>query len=117
MRLDPSTSCPRRRAGIATAAVLTALLMSACSGAPSEGDIRGALERQQKAESAALPGMLKGMLPSVELTNVKKVGCEAAGEKAYRCDVEVTVKAMGRVATNSAQLRLVRGSEGWMVSR
>ncbi|BDI07493.1 hypothetical protein [Sphaerotilus microaerophilus] len=116
MRLHRSISQLPRRAGIATAAVFTVLL-SACSDAPSEGDIRGALERLQKAESAAMPGMLKGMLPNVELTNVKKLGCEASGEKAFRCDVEVTVKAMGRVATNSTQLRLVRGSEGWMVSR
>lgn len=94
-----------------------ATLLTACSGAPSEGDIRGALERQQKAEGAATPAMMKSFIPKVELTEVKKLGCEAAGEKAYRCDVEVTVKAMGRVATNSTQLRLVRGGEGWMVSR
>lgn len=102
-------------AGRAAVSALAALLV-ACSGAPSEGDIRGALERQQKAETEAMPGMLKGMLPKVELTDVKKLGCEAAGEKAYRCDVEVTVKAMGRVATNSTRMRLVKGSEGWMVS-
>ncbi len=99
------------------APAVIATLLAACSGAPSEGDIRSALERQQKAEAAATPAMLQSFIPKVELTGVKKLGCEAAGEKAYRCDVEVTVKAMGKVATNSAQLRLVRGSEGWMVSR
>lgn len=107
------------RSGLARWAAVPALaaLLAACSGAPGEGDIRSALERQQKAEAAATSAMLKSFVPTVELTGVKKLGCDAAGEKAYRCDVEVTVKAMGRVATNSAQLRLVRGSEGWMVSR
>lgn len=109
--MSPSNLFPRH----ATAA-LSAAVLAACSGAPSEGDIRSALERQQQAEAAATPARMKAVVPQVEITGLKKLGCESAGEKAWRCDVEVTVQAMGRVVTSATKLRLVRGSEGWMVS-
>ena len=107
--------------------LLTALgcaLLAACSGAPSEGDIRGALERQMKAEQEAMAkiggafggaALVKSMMPAV--SGVKKVGCKEDGEKAYRCDVEVEVSQGGKTSKGPAVFRLVKLSDGWSISR
>jgi len=103
-----------------TFAAFGCALLTACSGAPSEGDIQGAVERQMKAEQESLAKiggaeLAKSMLPVV--TGVKKIGCKEDGEKAYRCDVEVEVIQLGKTSKGPAAFRLVKLSDGWSVSR
>ena len=101
-------------------AALGCAMLAACSGAPSEGDIRSALDQQMKAEQESLAKiggavLAKSMLP--EVVGVKKVGCKDDGEKAYRCDVEVEVLQRGKTSKGPAAFRLVKLSDGWSVSR
>lgn len=102
------------------AAAFGCALLTACSGAPSESDIQGAVTQQMKAEHESLAkiggaALAKSMLP--EVTSVKKVGCKEDGEKAYRCDVEVEVIRRGQTSKGPAAFRLVKLSDGWSVSR
>ena len=101
-------------------AALGCALLAACSGAPSESDIRGALARQIKVERDAAAkfggaGLVDSMFP--EVTGVNKIGCKEDGEKAYRCDVEVEVSRSGKKSKGPAAIRLVKLSDGWSVSR
>lgn len=101
-------------------AALACAFLAACSGAPSEGDIKGAVERQMQAEQAAMAkfggaALAKSTMPTV--TGVKKIGCKEDGEKAYRCDVEATVVQGGQTSKGTADWRLVKLSDGWSVGR
>lgn len=107
-------------ASVVTVACLT---LAGCGGAPSEGQIKAAIEAQLQQQQKAVAGMLgaaagtipKDMLP--EVTNVRKIGCTADGEKAYRCDVELEMKLRGNVTkTPPRPVRLVKGSDGWAVA-
>lgn len=102
---------------VATGAML---LLTACGGAPSEGDIKSALEksRADSLKSMAQFGnseMVKSMLP--EFKNIRKIGCKEDGEKAYKCDVELEVSVGGNTNKGIAPLRLVKGSDGWMATK
>lgn len=103
---------------------LGCVFLAACSGAPSEGDIRGALDRQIKTEQESLAklggafggtALVKSMIPAI--SGVKKVGCKEDGEKAYRCDVEVEVSRGDKTSKGPAVLRLVKLSDGWSITR
>ncbi len=94
-----------------------ALLLTACSGEPSSGDIEKVLQSgfaQFNTQMAAFAG--RGA--KVEVHSIKKLGCKADGANAYVCDVEVDVTnpMTGRSKT-VAPLRLVKGSDGWVQSR
>lgn len=99
------------------------LMLSACGGAPSEGDIKTALEKQMGAETKAMEkfggkevaNMAKSYLP--EIKSVKKIGCKEDGEKAYKCDVEMEVTQMGNTNKGIAPIRFVKGSDGWLASK
>jgi len=106
--------------------VLACLLLAACDGSPSASDIQSAYEAQIegiKAAAAQAGGnsqMVKdaagAFLPRVK--SVKKVSCTADGKDAYRCDVEVTATVgSGPEQTSAANLRIVKGSNGWMLTR
>ena len=47
-----------------------------------------------------------------ETTDLKKIGCKEDGEKAYRCDVEVTVKAGQKTKLSLTSVRVVKTSNG-----
>lgn len=101
-------------------AALGCTLLTACSGAPSEGDIQGALDRQMKADQASVAkiggaALAKSMVPVV--TGIKKIGCKEDGEKAYRCDVEVEALQGGKSGKGAAVFRLIKLSDGWSISR
>ncbi|WP_347554854.1 hypothetical protein [Robbsia sp. KACC 23696] len=96
--------------------LLTCVLLAACSGAPSEGDVRQAvsqqMQEQQKAQKAAL-----GDSPILDeqfaqqqkaLDSLKLLSCKADGDKAYNCDLQLAGKAITG--------RFVKGSNGWLVS-
>ena len=107
---------------LATTAALTALLLTGCGGAPSEADMKSALERQTQAqvESAGKlfgntgAGVMKDMLP--EINSLKKIGCQADGDKDYRCDVELEVTQFGITNKAPVNLRFVKASDGWSVA-
>ena len=103
---------------LAAAALLT---LSACGGAPSEGDIQSAFARQAKLQEEAWGKMDKqfaeGMRNATPATkNVKKIGCKEDGDKAYKCDVEMEVTFMGNTTKGAAPIRFVKGSDGWTLS-
>jgi hypothetical protein len=103
-----------------TGALLT---LAACGGAPSEGEIRAAIEKQMEVDAKAMAqmggkqvaDMVKGLLP--EIKSVKKIGCKEDGEKAYKCDVEMEVTRMGNTNKGIAPIRFVKGSDGWIASK
>lgn len=98
-------------------------VLAGCGGAPSESDIKAAVEKQVKAERDAMEQisgkpameMVKGMFP--EIKSVHKIGCKEDGEKAYRCDVELEVAQGKQTGKNAASLRFVKGSDGWIAQK
>ncbi|MCY4753568.1 hypothetical protein [Pelomonas aquatica] len=116
-----------KRAALAAALPLA---LAACSGAPSDGDIKAALLADQKRSEAQAEALAAGSGPAadmvrqlsaqsrVEVVSAHKLGCKEDGEKAYRCDVEVEVSRGGKtVKAPPASIRLVKGSDGWMAQR
>ena len=99
------------------------LLLTACGGAPSEGEIKTAIEKQMGADAKAMAqmggkqaaDMFKDMMP--EIKSVKKIGCKDDGEKAYKCDVELEVTRMGSTNKGIAPIRFVKGSDGWIATK
>lgn len=101
--------------------LLTSCLLAACSGAPSDADIKTALTKavaeQQKmmAQISGSTGM--GNMLKIEYTSVKKIGCKADGESAYRCDVETIAKTAMGEHKQTTSMRLIKGSDGWVAGR
>lgn len=97
--------------------------MAACGGAPSDGDIKAAIEKQTQAEAKAMeqfaekqaPAMFKDMMP--EIKSVKKIGCKEDGEKAYRCDVEIEVSQGKTTDKSVTAMRFVKSSDGWLAMK
>lgn len=106
-----------------------ALFCLGCSGEPSDKDLRAALERDAAKHSQALnqtAGIfgghgqtLLGMIGTVEIHAVRKIGCVEAGQvPGFVCDVEVdmTVPVVGRTK-DMTQARFVKGPDGWVMVR
>lgn len=101
----------------------TSFMLTACGGEPSERDIRGAVDRQLQSDIKSLEQMggkqasemTKGLLP--EIMSLKKIGCKADGEKAYKCDVELETKQMGMLNKSATSVRLLHGSDGWIAAK
>lgn len=106
----------------AVAAILASIVLTACGGAPSESDMKEALDKQMKMEIDASKRFMGGagadmaekLIPKIE--GLKKIGCKEDGEKAYRCDVEMEVSQNGQTNKGPGNIRFVKGSEGWMAS-
>ena len=102
-----------------------AAMLAACGGAPSDAEVRQALEDQVKNELAQIPGlsdlqdsgmqeMVASMMPKIE--NISPQGCESADNDAYLCTVEVTVSIMGQTQTNMQDVRLKKNKSGeWKI--
>lgn len=95
-------------------AVSCCLLLVGCGGAPSDAEIKATVERQQ-AQDLKNAGAAAGFLPTIKV--LKKVGCKEDGEKAYKCDLEIEATQMKNTQTGVVQMRFVKTSDGWMVSR
>ena len=104
-------------AGWMFAAMASMLVLTACSGEPSEGDISALLKKDLDTANEQMKRLSKDAQMQTTLHSVKKVGCKADGEKAYLCDVEIDVEAplVGRKKA-VAPIRLVKGSDGWVTS-
>ncbi|MGF7192114.1 K+/H+ antiporter YhaU regulatory subunit KhtT [Robbsia andropogonis] len=95
---------------------LICLSLVACSGSPSESDVRAAvsqqMQEQQKAQKATLgdsPVLDQAFAQQKKaLDALKLIGCKADGEKAYHCDLQIGDKAISG--------RFVKGSNGWIVA-
>jgi hypothetical protein len=74
---------------LAPALVGAALLLAGCSGEPSAGDIRKAVETKQEA-LAPLLGMMGA---KVEITDLRKHKCAAIDGGRFRCSYAIAVKA------------------------
>ncbi|MDM0028403.1 zinc ribbon domain-containing protein [Variovorax saccharolyticus] len=86
-------------------------------GEPSEGDMTAAFESSMAQSNEAMSG-LTGSKKAFKVYSVKKIGCKSDGEKAYRCDVESDIEApmIGR-NKGVANLRFVKASDGWTVTK
>ncbi|NIF52612.1 hypothetical protein [Burkholderia sp. Ax-1724] len=97
-------------------ALATSALLSACSGSPSEDDVRAALEKQvdvgrQQAEQIAGKNSFVDQQVAEQkkaVADVKLIGCKADGDKAYVCDIQGKVGA--------ARIRMLKGSDGWLAA-
>lgn len=101
------------------------MILVACSGEPSSGDIKTivdkevkpALEMQMKMMSnlgAAFGGGTKST-PST-LDDVKKIGCKADGEKAYKCDIELVFTSEGKKESKVVPMRFIKTSSDWQIT-
>lgn len=98
----------------ALAGAAASIALTACGGAPSDSDIKKAIENQS-AEEEKNRGVLGDLLPSVKF--VKKIGCNEDGENVFKCDVEVEVTQLGKTNNAIVPMRFAKGSNGWVVSR
>lgn len=99
------------------------LAITACSSEPSDSDIKTAVGNQMKAEAKAMAEMLGSRAGREEeellknIKNMKKIGCKADGDNAYKCDVELEVTRSGTTNKGVIPMRFVKGSDGWMASK
>lgn len=107
-----------------TCAFGVSALLAGCDGGPSEADIKTAFQKESQAaeqQASAMAGSnaiareaATAFLPKFH--DVKKLGCskDSGSSEAYVCDVELTVSIGGsQPKTNTAQVRFVKGSNGW----
>jgi len=101
------------------ATVAICLTLSACSGSPTEGDLKAAVEAKIKSDSEAMERNIgkQAMPPKPELKTVRKIDCKSEGDKAYRCEVELEVNHGGTLAKGTASMRFVKSGENWVASK
>lgn len=104
------------------APVLATLFLVGC-GEPSSSDIKTAINaslEQSKAQAAKMGGGLAGnmmdkMFPTIG--EVNKIGCTEANPSGYNCDVEIeTTSKMAGHKIQTSKLRLIKGSDGWVIA-
>jgi hypothetical protein len=94
--------------------LLLVLALAGCSGEPSSGDIEKVVKADVEKVNRQVPESMK-----TEVHAVKKISCVEAKESAgYNCDVEIDVTApmVGR-NKSVGQIRMVKGSDGWVATR
>jgi hypothetical protein len=97
--------------------------LTACGGAPSESDMKKAIDIQLQAEMTAAKQFMGGagasmaekLMPKIE--SLKKIGCKDDGENAYRCDLELEVTQNGITNKAPTRMRFVKGRDGWVASK
>lgn len=101
-------------------ALAACALLGACSGAPSESQLKSAFETRMQADAKALDRTLgQGTSQKIlgEITFLRKIGCKEDGEKAYQCDIEMQATRNGTTLKRPMPLRFVKGSDGWVLSK
>ena len=97
------------------------LLLIACSGEPTEVDIRQVYEAEIAKSNEQMVRMggeqAANLLGKSELHALTRLGCkEAEHNSGYNCDVEVdmSVPFLGR-STQTHTRRFVKADDGWVV--
>jgi hypothetical protein len=93
-------------------------LLAACSGEPSESDMKTAVEQTFGGMNEQLGGVGKliGKDLSTKVKGFKKLACaEAKGNPGFACDFEMTVDGPLGEKTEKASGRFVKGDKGWAV--
>jgi len=106
------------------ASMFVLLSLVACSGSPSDRDIKGAIERDQLERKRSLTALLgergaamaEQLMGQGALKDVRKIGCKEDGENAWRCDVEIDIASGDATQNRITKLRLVRSSSGWVIA-
>lgn len=102
-------------------ALLICSLLAACSGEPSEKDIRRAVENSMNnagdnpfAQMAAeFAGSDDGKL--IEVHELEKLGCRKDTHgSGFDCDVSMDVSVFGMRQKSDTQVRMVKGKNGWV---
>jgi hypothetical protein len=97
---------------------LACALLVACSGEPSEADMKAAVEQTFGGMNEQLGGVGKliGKDLSTKVKGFKKLACaEAKGNPGFACDFEMTVDGPLGEKTEKASGRFVKGDKGWAV--
>lgn len=93
-------------------------LLAACSGEPSETDMKAAVEQTFGGMNEQLGGVGKliGKDLSTKVKSFKKLACaEAKGNPGFACDFEMTVNGPLGEQNQKASARFVKGDKGWTV--
>lgn len=95
-------------------------VLAACSNGPSDAEVVQAVKKNVEMTSERIKAATGITVPDglrTELRSAKNLGCSDAGGAAYQCDVEVDIKSPVGDVKQTTKLRLVKGSEGWVVSQ
>ncbi|MEC7120861.1 MAG: hypothetical protein VXW65_13310 [Pseudomonadota bacterium] len=97
--------------------VLVALLLSACSRAPSEQDIETAY-RLEVDPVNNMSRQIAGEALTIQVNSVKKNNCEKTADQQYRCQVEIdtTMPFVGQ-RQQTTELVLQHTEQGWKIVR
>ncbi|MGF6273409.1 hypothetical protein ABIB38_001783 [Massilia sp. UYP11] len=91
--------------------------LSACSGQPSDSEMKEALQKTADQTMEAIVGKNANQSSRIVYNSVKSAGCKSDGEKAYRCDVEVETDSMLGKQKTVMPVRFVKTGDGWMPSQ
>lgn len=102
---------------------LLGIALCGCSGEPSSSDVDRAVKATVDAENQQMKKLYGGKLVTnsmlTKVNEVKKIGCSTAqGSSGFNCDVEMDVSAplVGK-QKRIVQMRFVKSSDGWQVTR
>ncbi|QJW80025.1 hypothetical protein [Burkholderia glumae] len=105
--------------GALAGALALSALLSACSGAPGESDVRDALDKQidqardqvEKLGGTAAASVMASDFDSqkADIAQAKLIDCRADGDKAWLCDLAAK--------TGSVRLRMLKGPDGWIAAK
>ena len=106
---------------------LLPLALAACSSSPSSADIEKALKdgmqnamKEAQAQGGDTAGkMMATIMAQVEIKSVKVQECKKdSADQGYDCTVDMSVKTpMAGEQNITKQLHLVKGKEGWEMTR
>jgi hypothetical protein len=99
------------------ATLLVTGALSACSGQPSDNEMKVALQKTADQTMEAIAGKNAGKDYRTVYNTVKSAGCKSDGESAYRCDVEVEMESMLGKQKTVLPVRFVKTGEGWSQSQ
>ena len=100
---------PHARLGPRVGAAVLALLATACFAAPTDNDIKQAVQLLFPRSQ----GMV-GDFVNVRVKSVSTIGCEKSGS-AFICDIEMemSTRAAGSAGKTAMRVRMVKGKDGW----
>lgn len=91
--------------------------LGACSGQPSDNEMKDALQKTADQTTEAILGKNASRDSRTVYNSVKSAGCKSDGENAYRCDVEVEIDSMLGQQKTVMPVRFVKTGDGWSQSQ